>query len=101
TVEHAVADEALPAVDILTESTAVLLADRPVLPLTAWLSDAIRATADSGRALHIVTPPETRLSLPLRDALTGPPNRWVVQHPQKGGSRCPGRSHGRADIHSA
>ncbi|EPH43383.1 DUF6177 family protein [Streptomyces aurantiacus] len=77
-------DDAFPAVDILTDSTAVVLADRPVVALTAWLSEVLRATADSGRALHIVTPPHARLSLPLRTALTGPPNRWVVQVPEGG-----------------
>lgn len=77
-------DGALPAVDVLTDSTAVVLADRPVVALTAWLSEVLRATADSGRALHIVTPSHSRLSLSLRTALTGPPNRWVVQAPEGG-----------------
>ncbi|WP_125263289.1 DUF6177 family protein [Streptomyces alboflavus] len=75
---------ALPAVDVLTDSTAVVITDRPVIPLTAWLSHILRATTASGRALHIVTPPHARLSLPLRAALTGAPNRWVVQHPDHG-----------------
>ncbi|MEU1332081.1 DUF6177 family protein [Streptomyces sp. NPDC005865] len=74
----------LPAVDVLTDSTAVVIADRPVIPLTAWLSQILRATTASDRALHIVTPPHVRLSLPLRTALTGAPNRWVVQHPDCG-----------------
>lgn len=78
---HPAPDGALPAVDVLTDSTAVVLADRPVVALTAWLSQVLRATADSGRALHLVTPAHARLSLPLRTALTGPPNRWVAQAP--------------------
>ncbi|MHB9859063.1 DUF6177 family protein [Streptomyces sp. YIM S03343] len=77
-------DGALPAVDVLTESTAVVLADRPVLGLTTWLSDILRTTATTGRALHIVTPPHVRLTLPLRTALGGAPNRWVVQNPAGG-----------------
>ncbi|GGS11979.1 MULTISPECIES: DUF6177 family protein [Streptomyces] len=77
-------DGALPAVDVLTESTAVVITDRPVLGLTAWLSGVLRATAASGRALHLVTPPHARLTLPLRTALGGPPNRWVVRHPAGG-----------------
>ncbi|MGW4560914.1 DUF6177 family protein [Streptomyces sp. NPDC004561] len=75
---------ALPAVDVLTESTTVVLADRPVLPLTAWLSDVLRTTAATDRALHLVTPPHTRLTLPLRTALVGAPNRWVVKDPSGG-----------------
>ncbi|MEU9925762.1 DUF6177 family protein [Streptomyces griseoluteus] len=69
----------LPVVDVLTDSTAVVLADRPVVPLTAWFSDVLRATARSDRAFHLVTPPHVRLTLPLRTALGGTPNRWVVQ----------------------
>ncbi|ANP49565.1 hypothetical protein J2Z21_004966 [Streptomyces griseochromogenes] len=74
----------LPAVDVLTDSTAVVLADRPVVPLTAWLSDILRITAQANRALHLVTPPHVRLTLPLRTALGGAPNRWVIQDPAGG-----------------
>ncbi|MGX2995038.1 DUF6177 family protein [Streptomyces sp. JNUCC 64] len=79
-----VAEDALPAVDVVTGSTVVVLADRPVVPLTAWLSEVLRTTAAQGSALQIVTPAHCRLSHPLRTALTGPPNRWVVQHPDHG-----------------
>jgi hypothetical protein len=78
------ATSALPAVDVLTNSTAVLLADRPLVPLTAWLSDILRTTAQTNRALHLVTPPHVRLTLPLRTALSGAPNHWVVQNPAGG-----------------
>ncbi|MEV4744640.1 DUF6177 family protein [Streptomyces sp. NPDC049555] len=67
------------AVDILTDSTAVVLADRPVVALNAWMSEILRTVAAAGLALQIVTPPHVRLSLPLRTALAGAPNRWVVQ----------------------
>ncbi|GAA3788330.1 hypothetical protein GCM10022403_023500 [Streptomyces coacervatus] len=75
---------ALPIVDVLTESTAVVLADRPLAPLTAWLTDILRTTAQTNRALHLVTPPHVRLTLPLRTALGGAPNRWVIQAPAGG-----------------
>ncbi|MFF4578325.1 DUF6177 family protein [Streptomyces sp. NPDC001389] len=75
---------ALPTVDVVTASTAVVLADRPVVPLTAWLSDVLRTTAAFGAALHLVTPAHCRISLPLRTVLTGVPNRWVVQDPAGG-----------------
>ncbi|MFI1705821.1 DUF6177 family protein [Streptomyces griseoruber] len=78
------ATQDFPTVDALTDSTAVVLSDRPLLPLTTWLSDTLRATAQSNRALHLVTPPHVRLTLPLRTALGGAPNRWVVQDPQGG-----------------
>ncbi|MFG2307158.1 DUF6177 family protein [Streptomyces sp. NPDC048566] len=72
------------AVDVLTDSTAVVLTDRPLLGLTTWLSDVLRAAADANRALHLVTPPHVRLTLPLRTALSGAPNRWVIQDPAGG-----------------
>ncbi|MFG3099446.1 DUF6177 family protein [Streptomyces sp. NPDC048182] len=75
---------ALPVVDVLTDSTAVVLADRPVLGLTTWLADILRITTAADRALHLVTPPHVRLTLPLRVALGGAPNRWVVQDPAGG-----------------
>ncbi|MCT2592176.1 DUF6177 family protein [Streptomyces sp. N2-109] len=68
-----------PAVDVLTERAAVVIQDRPLVAMTAWLSDALRAATADGRALQIVTQPGTRLTLPTRTALTGLPNRWVVQ----------------------
>ncbi|MFZ3566798.1 DUF6177 family protein [Streptomyces sp. BH097] len=78
------ATSSLPIVDVLTDSTAVVIADRPVLGLTTWLADVLRITTAANRALHIVTPPDTRLTLPLRTALGGAPNRWVIQHPEDG-----------------
>ncbi|WP_328309639.1 DUF6177 family protein [Streptomyces sp. NBC_00442] len=73
-----------PTVDVLTDSTAVVMCDRPLVALTAWLSHILRAAVESRRALQIVTPPGVRLSLPLRTALTGAPNRWVVKDPDCG-----------------
>ncbi|MFD4262137.1 DUF6177 family protein [Streptomyces sp. NPDC058534] len=73
-----------PAVDVLTTTTAVVIQDRPLVPFTSWLSDALRAAAESERALQIVTPPTARLTLPTRTALQGLPNRWVVQDPEHG-----------------
>ncbi|MEU7132146.1 DUF6177 family protein [Streptomyces sp. NPDC046261] len=76
---HPSTAEAGLAIDVLTGSTAVVLADRPVVALNAWLSEVLRTVTAGGLALHIVTPPHVRLSLPLRAALAGAPNRWVVQ----------------------
>lgn len=79
-----VPDTAIPAVDVLTTSTAVVIQDRPVVAMSRWLSDALRAATGADRALQIVTPPTARLTLPTRTALRGLPNRWVVQHPEHG-----------------
>ncbi|MEU1001721.1 DUF6177 family protein [Streptomyces tibetensis] len=73
-----------PAVDVLTDTTAVVIQDRPLIAMTSWLSDALRTAAASDRVLQIVTPPTARLTLPTRNALRGLPNRWVVQDPEHG-----------------
>ncbi|MBC3987375.1 hypothetical protein H8N00_00285 [Streptomyces sp. AC563] len=73
-----------PAVEVLTDSAALVLQDRPLIPLSGWLADALRTAADSGRALQLVTPATSRLTLAARTALRGHPNRWVV-HDETGG----------------
>ncbi|MDB1090329.1 DUF6177 family protein [Streptomyces sp. ACA25] len=75
---------AQPAVDVLTDSVAAVIQDRPVVAMTAWLSDALRAALESERGLQIVTPRTSRLSLPTRSLLSGLPNRWVVQDGEGG-----------------
>ncbi|KOU92669.1 hypothetical protein ADK94_06470 [Streptomyces sp. XY593] len=70
---------AQPAVDMLTDKAAVVLQDRPVVPMTSWLSEVLRATVESERSLQIVTPPHCRLSTPTRMLLQSMPSRWVVQ----------------------
>ncbi|GGV58389.1 hypothetical protein GCM10010277_61020 [Streptomyces longisporoflavus] len=75
---------ASPAVDVLTDKAAVVIQDRPVVAMTSWLADALRASTADDRALQIVTPAHTRLTLPTRTALQGHPNRWVVQDPSCG-----------------
>jgi hypothetical protein len=75
-----------PAVDVLTDRVAVVLQERPVVPLTAWLADAARTCAGAGRGLQVVTPPSARLTTPLRFALDGPDTRWVVR--DQGGGSC-------------
>ncbi|MFE2326537.1 DUF6177 family protein [Streptomyces sp. NPDC059385] len=70
---------AQPAVDMLTDKAAVVLQDRPVVPMTSWLSEVLRATVESDRSLQVVTPPHCRLSLPTRLLLESMPSRWVVQ----------------------
>ncbi|MGW7271227.1 DUF6177 family protein [Streptomyces sp. NPDC054864] len=85
TATAAPASEATPpAVDVLTDKAAVVIQERPVVAMTSWLADALRTAALSDRALHIVTPPHTSLTLPTRNALHGHPNRWVVQDPDCG-----------------
>ncbi|MET7857704.1 DUF6177 family protein [Streptomyces sp. NPDC005318] len=75
---------AQPAIDALTDKVAVVIQDRPVVAMTAWLSDAFRATANAEIGLQIVTSPGTTLSPAVRGSLPGWPSRWVVQDEQDG-----------------
>ncbi|MGI5511502.1 DUF6177 family protein [Streptomyces sp. CA-106131] len=75
---------AQPAVDVLTDKVAVVIQDRPVVAMTAWLSDALRAAAAAELGLQIVTPAGTRLSPAVRNSLPGWPSRWVVQDEEDG-----------------
>ncbi|NGO81370.1 hypothetical protein G6045_37780 [Streptomyces sp. YC504] len=72
-------DAAGGAVDVLTDKAAVVIQDRPVVPMTAWLSTAVSAAAAAGIGLQIVTPPGARLTPAVRAALDGWPSRWVVR----------------------
>lgn len=75
---------AQPAVDVLTEKAAVVIQDRPVVAMTAWLSDAFRAAAEAGIGLQIVSPAGTTLSPAVRDSLGAWPSRWIVQDERDG-----------------
>ncbi|MFJ3528627.1 DUF6177 family protein [Streptomyces sp. NPDC090132] len=75
---------ARPAIDVLTEKVAVVIQDRPVVAMTAWLSDAFRAAAEAGLGLQIVSPAGTTLSPAVRDVLGGWPSRWIVQDERDG-----------------
>ncbi|WP_329589115.1 DUF6177 family protein [Streptomyces sp. NBC_01362] len=75
---------AQPAVDALTDKVAVVIQDRPVVAMTAWLSDAFRAAANAELGLQIVTSPGATLSPAVRNSLSGWPSRWVVQDERDG-----------------
>ncbi|MFB7208476.1 DUF6177 family protein [Streptomyces sp. NPDC056255] len=75
---------AQPAVDALTDKVAVIIQDRPVIAMTAWLSDAFRAAANAGLGLQIVTSPGATLSPAVRNSLSGWPSRWVVRDGKDG-----------------
>ncbi|MFF4095604.1 DUF6177 family protein [Streptomyces sp. NPDC001834] len=76
----AVTEAAPMGVDILTDRAAVVIQGRPVIAATTWLTDVVSNTARTGRELHLVTPPGTRLTFPARTLLDGLPSRWVVRN---------------------
>jgi len=66
------------AVDTVTPEAMVLLQDRPVVAFTSWMAAALQECTATDRMLQIVTPETSRLSMPMRTALSGR-HRWVVQ----------------------
>ncbi|GAA3732134.1 DUF6177 family protein [Salinactinospora qingdaonensis] len=74
-----------PAIDIATEQTAVAQQERPVIPLSSWLADAVAMAGRNGQGLQVLSPPQCRITLPLRQVLSGPKARWVVADPAGGG----------------
>ncbi|TDQ52276.1 DUF6177 family protein [Actinorugispora endophytica] len=74
-----------PAIDIVTEKTAVAVQDRPVVPLASWLTDAVSACGRSGRGFQVLSSAESRLTFALRTVLNSVKARWVVEEPDGGG----------------
>lgn len=68
-----------PAADVLTAKAMVVLQERPVVGFTRWLADGLRMCSETRRGLQVVTPGDTRITMPLRLVLTGPDSRWVVR----------------------
>ncbi|MGW2416237.1 DUF6177 family protein [Streptomyces tubercidicus] len=75
---------AQPAVDVLTDKVAVVIQDRPVIAMTAWLQDAIQTAAGAELGLQVVTPAGTTLSPAVRASLSNWPSRWVVRDERDG-----------------
>ncbi|MBB6173837.1 hypothetical protein HNR23_003897 [Nocardiopsis mwathae] len=79
-----------PAVDLATDRTVLVYQDRPVVPLSSWLADAMATFAEEGRGLQVVTPAASRLTFPLRSLLSRPQARWVVAEPDGSGGHYDG-----------
>ncbi|MEU4606023.1 DUF6177 family protein [Kribbella sp. NPDC023972] len=68
-----------PGVDLITDKVAVVMQDRPVIGMSAWLSDALTSAKAAGRDVQLVTPKSSTLTWPVRSTLfTGPYSKWVV-----------------------
>ncbi|MFC7329860.1 DUF6177 family protein [Marinactinospora rubrisoli] len=74
-----------PAVELVTARTALVVQDRPLVPLTSWIADAAAASARSERGLQVLTPAGSRVTLPLRTLLNNAKARWVVEEPDGSG----------------
>jgi hypothetical protein len=83
-VEGTAADHGPFDADVITDQGALVIQDRPVVAATTWLTNLMQSAVGSERELQIVTPPESRLTLPLRTLLANLPARWVVRDPDGG-----------------
>ncbi|WP_236572247.1 MULTISPECIES: DUF6177 family protein [unclassified Nocardiopsis] len=70
-----------PAITLATDKVAVAVQDRPVVPLTTWLVDAIAEHGRAGRGFQLVTPSCSRITHALCSVLGNPMARWVAQAP--------------------
>jgi hypothetical protein len=68
-----------PGVDLITEKVAVVMQDRPVVGMSAWLADALTAAKMEGRDIQLITSADTKLTWPVRSMLfNGLYSKWVV-----------------------
>ncbi|WP_405058949.1 DUF6177 family protein [Kribbella sp. NBC_01505] len=68
-----------PGVDLITDKVAVVMQDRPVVGMSAWLSDALVAAKMEDRDVQLVTSTKATLTWPVRSMLfRGRYSRWVV-----------------------
>ncbi|TCN38029.1 hypothetical protein EV644_110164 [Kribbella orskensis] len=74
--------ELSPGIDVRTEKVVVIMQDRPVVGMSAWLVDALAAAESEGLGVQLVTPSTTRLTFAVRTTLfSGRESRWVVTEP--------------------
>lgn len=71
----------LPALDLVTDRAGVVVQERPVVSLSAWLADALRGIVESYRVLQVMTPRTTRITPAVRSMLPPGSSRWVVREP--------------------
>lgn len=70
-----------PALEYVGERAGLLVQNRPVVSLSAWLADALRSVTQSHRALYLITPSTSRITAPIRFILPIGGSRWVVREP--------------------
>jgi Family of unknown function (DUF6177) len=68
-----------PGVDLITDKVAVVMQDRPVIGMSAWLTDALTSAKMASRDVQLVTPMSSKLTWPVRSTLfRGTYSKWVV-----------------------
>lgn len=70
-----------PAIAAVTERAAVMVEDRPLVPLSPWVVDAMSHHSREETGFQLLTPHTARLTHALARTLRSPAARWVVQAP--------------------
>ncbi|WP_152513337.1 DUF6177 family protein [Nocardiopsis baichengensis] len=73
-----------PALDLITGKAVVMHQSRQVVPYTQWIADAMHECIAKNLEFQLVTPPTSRVTFPLRYALTNPLFTWVVDDREHG-----------------
>ncbi len=68
-----------PTVDLITDTCAVIVCTRPVVGLSSWLVDAVHRAPTMNRILTVVTPPTTRLTLPVHALAASGAVQWLIR----------------------
>ncbi|MFD0692093.1 DUF6177 family protein [Actinomadura fibrosa] len=68
-----------PALDVETEKVGIVIQNRVVVSLSVRMAEAVRVCAESGRGLVVATSALSRLTLPMRLAVSGPGSSWAVK----------------------
>lgn len=72
------------AFDFTTEQTAVVFQDKPVVHLSPWLARSYTAAVEAGKRFIVLTPGESRLTLPLAGLLSEPGCQWLATTTEAG-----------------
>jgi len=70
-----------PAITRATDKVVLAVQDRPVVPLSTWVVDAVAEHGRAGRGFQVVTPSSSRITHALSSVLGNPMARWVARAP--------------------
>lgn len=68
----------LSAFDLVTDQSAVVFQDKPLIHLSPWLARSYVAAVAAGKRFVVLTPGEARLTYPLADLLSTPDCQWLA-----------------------
>jgi hypothetical protein len=67
-----------------TRESVIVTQERKLVRMSSWMTDLMARCAGEERALQVLTPHHSRITLPLRLALSNPMARWIVRDGEDG-----------------